>query len=359
MEIQFELPVAVRGRPMTYKTDRLVLATVPVTVDVYECSPSDLTPAVTVGFELNDAPRLEYHAHQGRLYIPLWPVSGLLQSVPLFGSKNVQFQFKHTSHLVEKALETDAMQGRPTVFPHEHLTMIKRSQAVKPMPLSDLAFETLDLQAVAEQVAAFENRMSRLLCVEGMVYVQVAEPCITVSRSATNRFAYLVRPAHQPFRSFNWERKRFDAVFRIDDSEKASEFCRAAQADRDPLLNFHKFGLEIHDSTVLAMQSERASSYVAARNLIRSIGGMHEIDSHQRSGEIRELSSLVSRHHIVSCPDELCDLFAKLVDIDQAGTAVFSANDEKEIAKQVAVMWDNRQVTFSEPNFSYNNGATL
>lgn len=47
MELQFDVPIAVKGRPEKCKTDHLVVATVPVSIDVEECSRGELKPAVS------------------------------------------------------------------------------------------------------------------------------------------------------------------------------------------------------------------------------------------------------------------------------------------------------------------------
>lgn len=353
MEFQFEVPVATVGRPEKYKTDRLVLATVPVSVDIEDVSRDELKPAVSVAFDLNSATRLDFRSHGGRLYLPLIPMVMLERSFPLFDLTVVPFHFKHTSSLVEKKLTDDGgFNNLSRVYPPFHRDSIRRSRAVLPTHLAGMAFETLDLPSIDEQVAMFEKRVGRLICADGMVHVQVAEPYIAVTRSVNNSSVFLVRPVHRPFIGIRRDKSFPEAVFRIDESEKARDFCLALGAENEPLLNFHKFRLDVHDSDALALHSDRASAYASARNLVRAISNGSAIDNHPCASQLRPLSTLVGRHNEDDCPDELCDLLSCLVDVERSGTSVFPRVWRFETAELIASRWDNREINFSSSNFS-------
>lgn len=353
MEFQFEIPVAAKGRPEKYKTERLVLATVPVSVDIADVSRSELIPAVSVSFDINSATRLDFRAFDGRLYLPLAPVAVLERSVPLFELPAVPFHFKNAASQVEKKLTDDGgWDNRSIVYPPSHRDDIRRSRAVWPTPLAGMAFETLDLPAIDEQVATFEQRVGRLLCSDGMVHVQVAEPYIAVTRSMNNRSVFLVRPVHRPFLGIRRDKSFPEAVFWIDESEKAREFCLSLGAENEPLLNFHKFWLDVHDSNALSLHSDRASAYASARNLVQSIGNGSAIDNHACADKLRALSRLVGRHNEADCPDELCDLLSSLVDVERSGTSVFPSPSRFDTAELVTFRWDNREITFSPSNFA-------
>ncbi|MCV9964713.1 hypothetical protein OIU34_22745 [Pararhizobium sp. BT-229] len=353
MEFQFEVPVTAVGRPEKYKTDRLVLATVPVSVDIEEVSRGELRPAVSVAFDINSATRLDFRCHAGRLYLPLAPVVMLERTIPLFELPAVPFHFKHTSSLVEKKLTDDGgWNNQSRIYPPSHRENIRRSRAVQPTPLAGMAFETLELPSIDEQVAMFEQRVGRLLCSDGMVHVQVAEPCISVTRSVNNRSVFLVRPVHRPFLGIRRDKSFPDAVFRIDESEQAREFCLALGAENEPLLNFHQFWLDVYDSDALSLHSDRASAYASARNLVQSIGNGSAIDNHACASQLRPLSRLVGRHNEANCPDELCDLLSSLVDVEKSGTGVFPSRSAFEAAELVSTKWDNREITFSSSKFA-------
>ncbi|MBY3155570.1 hypothetical protein HFO56_24905 [Rhizobium laguerreae] len=352
MEIQYDVPVAVRGRPEKYKTDKLVLATVPVTVEIEECSRSELTPAVSVAFGVDDVTRCDFQTHRGRLYLPLEPVATLKQCIPLFELQHVPFVFKRVSHFIEMAAKKEYMHPRPTIYPLAHRDAIRRHRSVVPTPLSEMVFETIDMPTLEQQVSAFEQRASRLLCCDGIVHVEVSEPCISVTRSATNRSAYLLRPLHRPFFGLSKEKTLPDALFRIDESENARDFCLSLGASNAPLLNYHRFRVDVHDPSALSLSSARASCYAVAGNLCRSA---ERQPPYALDRELQELGSLVSDHNESSCPDHLGDALSAIVDIHRSGTAVFQHNSE--IAGAVADMWDNREITITSPAHSANGAS--
>jgi hypothetical protein len=352
MEVQYEIPVIVDGRPEKHKTERLVLASVPVTVDLEECSRAELTPAVSVRFQMNDATRCDYMSHGGRLYLALEPVAMLKRTIPLYELQNVPFVFKRISYFVERAAEKECAQPRPTIYPPTHRHTIKRNRSLTTTPLADMAFETLDSPSLEQQIAVFQRRASRLLICDGMIHVEVSEPCISVKRAMNDGNVYLVRPLHRPFFGLSKERGFPDALFRIDENEKARDFCLSLGASNEPLLNFHKFLVDVYDPSVLNLSSERASCYAAAGNLCRSVGGTIDppLDT-----ELKALASLMDGHTEASCPDELCDAFAALLDVHRSGADGFKY--DANIAGAVADMWDNREISFTSPAHSANGGS--
>jgi hypothetical protein len=352
MEVQYEVPVIVEGRPEKYKSDRLVLASVPVKVDIEECSRAELTPAVSVRFEMNSATRFDFKSYGGRLYLPLEPLAMLKRAIPLYELQNVPFVFKRISYFVEREAEKECMHPRPTIYPPINKNAIKRNRSVTPTPLTKMSFESLDTRSLEQQIAAFEKRASRLLICDDMVHVEVSEPCISVKHSPNDRNVYLVRPLHRPFLGLNKERGLPDALFRIDESEKARDFCLSLGATNEPLLNFHKFLVDVYDPDVLTLSSERASCFAAAGNLRRSIGDKTD---HHLGPELTSLSSLLDSHNELSCPDELCDALAALVDAHRSGADVFEY--DTNIAGAVAGMWDNREISFTSPTHSANGGS--
>jgi hypothetical protein len=349
MELVFDVPIAATGRPEKYKTERLVIATVPVVVDIEECSRDDFKPAVSVSFDVNSATRRDFRSHAGRLYLPLWPLAMVERSMPLFELPNVPFHFQHASSFVEKKIADDRGWNRnPTVYPPVHREDVRRSRAVKPLPLARMAFETLDHDAIGDQIAMFERRASRLLCVDGMVHVQVSEPVISVTRSVNNPRVFLVRPVHRPFHGIRRDKRFPEAVFRIADAERAADFCRSLGAETEPLMNFQKFRLDVHDPEILAIQSTKASVYACARNLVHSIGVGSAIDNHVCSELLRELTRFVGRHNELDCPEELCDCFASLVDAEKSGMPIFNSKTDFEVAALIAGDWDSREITFAQ-----------
>ncbi|MCZ7860855.1 hypothetical protein O9X98_05510 [Agrobacterium salinitolerans] len=357
MELQFDVPIAVKGRPEKYKTDRLVVATVPVSIDVEECSRGELKPAVSGSWKIDAATRLDYRSHAGKLYLPLCPLSMIERSMPLFELPNVPFHLKHASAFVEKEITDDrGWNGRSTLYPPSHREDVRKHFGVRLSPLSAMSFETLDVSALAEQVTTFERRASRLLRVDDMIHVEVSEPVISVTRSVNNPAVFLVRPIHRPYLGIRRDKSFPDALFRIDEAERASDFCRTLGAENQPLLNFHKFWIDVQDSEVLAINSTRACAYSAAYNLVRSIGVGAGVDHHACSEQLRELTTLVARHNEADCPDELCDRFCALVDIERSGTTVFKRGADAETAACISTAWDNREITFASNSFE-NHGV--
>jgi hypothetical protein len=356
MEVEFEVPVAAPGRPEKYKNERLVLATVPVGVDIEEASSAELKPAVSLLLNINSPSRLDFRSHDGRLYLPLMPAASLLRTIPLFELPAVPFHFQHTATYVEKQLVDDgAWDGRSTVFPHAHKETMRRRLDVRPTPLSRMSFETLDLPSINDQIAMFERRVSRLLCVDGMLHVQVAEPIISVTRSVNNSSIFLVRPEHRPFFGIRRDKSFPDGAFRIDESDEARDFCLALGAQNEPLLNFHKFNVEVHDPAALHLNSNRASAYASAHNLVMGIGHGSAIDNHPCASDLRTLSLLVGRHNEVDCPDELCDLLSFMVDTEKAGVSIFSLPARLDTAEIIASRWDNREISFPSCAFTHKD----
>lgn len=357
MELQFDVPIAVKGRPEKYKTERLVVATVPVSIDVEECSKGELKPAVSGSWHFNAATRLDFRSHAGKLYLPLCPLAMIERSMPLFELPSVPFHLKHASSLVEKKISDDrGWNGNSTIYPASHREDLRRSRGIRLSPLAELSFETLDLNAVADQVGMFEKRASRLLRVDDMIHVQVSEPVISVTRSVNNPAVFLVRPIHRPFLGIRRDKSIPDALFRIDEAERAREFCRALGAENDPLLNFHKFRIDVYDPEALALHSTRASAYAASHNLVHSIDVGSGVDHHSCAAQLRELTTLVGRHSEADCPDELCDCFCSLVDIEKSGTPVFKRAADAETAAAISASWDNREITFAS-NYFENRGV--
>lgn len=353
MELQFDVPIAVKGRPEKYKTERLVVATVPVSIVLDECSEGEIKPALSCSWRIDATPRLEFQSHAGKLYLPLCPLAMIERSMPLFEFPNVPFHLKHASAFVETQITNDMMwNGISTIYPPSHREDIRRSRGVRPTPLSALSFETLDVDALAEQVSTFEKRASRLLRLEDMIYVQVSEPVISVTRSVNNPAVFLVRPIHRPYLGIRRDKGFPDALFRIDEADRASEFCRALGAQNDPLLNFHKFRVDVYDPEALCLHSTRASVYAGAHNLVHSIGAGSGVDRHDCSEQLRGLTTLVARHNEADCPDELCDLFCFLVDIERSGTPIFPRRTDAETAAAVAGAWDNREITLTTNSFT-------
>lgn len=351
MEVQYEVPVIVEGRPEKYKTDRLVMASVPVTVDIEECSRAELTPAVSVRFEMNSATRCDYKTYGGRLYLPLEPVAMLKRAIPLYELQNVPFVFKRISYFVEREATKECMHPRPTIYPPFDRNAIKRSRSVTPTPLAKMSFETLDTRSLEQQIDAFKKRASRLLVCDDMIHVEVSEPCISVKRAMNDGNVYLVRPMHRPFCGLSKERGFPDALFRIDESEKARDFCLSLGATNEPLLNFHKFLVDVYDPSALNLSSERASCYAAAGNLCRSVGNKAD---RRLDSELKALAALMAAHTEASCPDELCDALAALVDAHRSGADVFKF--DANIAGAVADRWDNREISFTSPAHTANRG---
>ncbi|MCS4089047.1 hypothetical protein [Rhizobium sp. BK176] len=339
MEVQYEVPVIVEGRPEKYKTDRLVLASVPVDVDIEECSRAELTPAVSVRFEMNSATRCDFKSYGGRLYLPLEPLVMLKRTIRLFDQQRVPFVFKRSSYFVEREAEKGASRPRVSLYPVVNRVPVQYDRPVNPTPLADMAFENLDVQSLERQIASFRDRASRLLICEDMIHVEVSEPCISVRRSINDGDVYLVRPLHRPWQGLSRDHFFPDALFRIDESDRARDFCLSLGSKNEPLLNFHKFLVEIHDPDVLKLSSERASCYAFAHNVLRH----DEFAARDNRGNLDEISAFMGNFNEMSAPDRLCDGILSLHDLHSSGLPILYP-DEAVIGRAVAEMWDGREI---------------
>jgi hypothetical protein len=340
MEVQYQVPVIVDGRPEKYKTDRLVLASVPVSVDIAECSRAEMTPAVSVRFEMNSATRCDFKSYGGRLYLPLEPLAMLKSTFPLFEQRPAPFVFKRALYFAEREAEEACSRSRGSLYPVVTRNAVRHQRSLAPMPLADMAFETLDVPSLDKQVASFEERTSRLLICEDMIHVEVSEPCISVRRSINDGDVYLVRPLHRPFLGISRDHFFPDALFRIDESDRARDFCRSLGSTNEPLLNFHKFLVEIHDLDALKLSSERASCYAFAHNLLRR----NAFTTRESRGVLDQISFCVENYNEMSAPERLCDDIVSLHDLHSSGSPIFHP-DEEEIARGVAEMWESREIS--------------
>lgn len=336
MKFDFELPVAIHGKPAVRKSTTTVIGTVPVGVEVEECDRHDLDPVARLVF--GDKKNRSEHTlnwHEGNFFISQGPSDNLpLSFVP--NTKSPGFPFTHVYRIMKMVIdESTYQQRRGSIFPSATRRTRASYSPVELKPISSLRLESIYQEELEAQIEAFRTTCAQLLHCEGNLFRRVSEPILGVDIIEKNGFpTSYVRPMWRGERGLPTAKNEEippHAAFRLDDETGLEDFCASAGVEyrKSP-------DIEMIDATKLEVDSARITLFSAAARIVRK--AQDWIGDHAVIDEIYEIVQL-SRDDD-DYPANLADLLRQAVDVHRSGIRVFS-NDFDVLATECAAdMWD-------------------
>lgn len=335
-----EIPVVFVATPNNMKLSRMVFAHVKRVVDIPSVSSAD-APVVLYANAKDRGIFAGLRAYEDRLYTPIGAVSACIPlNRGLFSQATCPPQFASYFERLEK--EAKQVSGRTAgtmkPYPKNVVDDLHDGRTIKLHDLSNMSFKDLDLREVEQQVMDFEARLSGFVLVDGRLHKSCREPVIAIraaSDDAETFQADVIFLDSPILTGAKLADRRPDALFRMDEAQKAVEYCVTAGATNDIAARIAALDVNVLDSTALKLDSDRASMFCLARTLAMKMAAQ-QVTKHQR---IMEIVEKYSEEHY---PDELGDLVS---DLFESHTAAFPAGIERYMASGVVNMWNNRPIS--------------
>lgn len=353
MNIDFQLPVITRGVLAGRTKSRPVMGTVPVSMNLREVQPSDVNAVVSVYYPPGAVDVMsDYFQIGGKIFVRLGRASELENTFAPYAIDEPGFAFIDVSRKIRLWVDNYVYNGEG-LFPPTLANARKNNLPLHPTPLAELRLLSFNEEPVAMQIASFSERCDRLVVSSGDLFGRVAEPVLAVDfHRRDGRVAASVFPITRSFNGFGKgpsKRKPPFATFRLDEMDRAREFCVSVGVSEDRLPVTVPGRIVVHDCVRLSVDSDKTSLYAAASRLTQEMYGKDWMPDTQL---VDKLFSLVEKFTEDDCPDELGDILAGLVDLHRSGTRAFRSQLDLQATEQVVRMWDDRLIDMPSANLT-------
>ncbi|MCV9963957.1 hypothetical protein OIU34_18935 [Pararhizobium sp. BT-229] len=340
MRLTFEIPVTFLATPTSMKLTRMVFAHVKRVIEIPSAS-SDEAPVALYANARDRGIFAGLRVYEDRLYTPIGAVSACIPTHrALFSPTTCPPQFASYFARVEKEAQRVSGRAAGTVkpYPKNISEDLHHGRPIKLHDLSNMSFKDLEFHQIEQQVMDFEARLSGFVLVDGRLHRACREPVIAIraaSGDAETFQADVIFLDSPILKGADKADRRPDALFRMDEAQRAVEYCVTAGATNDIAARIAALDVNVMDASALKLDSDRASMFCLARTVAMRMAD-HQVVKHPR---IMELVERYSEEHY---PDELGDLVSDLFD---SHSDAFPAGIERYMASGVVNMWNNRPIS--------------
>jgi hypothetical protein len=237
MRIEFTVPVVVRAKPKRTKDIKLVIAAVKRVVDVPEYSSADAPVVLSSFFPGDEDDRdvsilREFREVDGELYVDVeFECEGVIfPSAVMERSSLVPFPFQGVDRIFwDEFRKMMPKEIRNAVYPADKVHEVIGGRMTVLHDLSELDVSDVDQEMLGRFLSTFDREVSKLILVDGMVFLRERAPVIEVVCTGKT----VVRPSRRvgddPLVKYNDTERQENpiAFFQIDQLEEACSFAKS------------------------------------------------------------------------------------------------------------------------------------